>query len=71
MEILGNDFFENSSEVNANFEDLNLVGRIIKPTMASALAVSSQAYFFVNGRFVKDKILNHAVKEAYHDVLHL
>ena len=71
LEILGNDFFENSSEVNANFEDLNLVGRIIKPTMASALAVSSQSYFFVNGRFVKDKILNHAVKEAYHDVLHL
>ncbi len=71
LAVLGEKFFENSIEIDAQNDDLSLYGRIIKPTMASALQTSSQSYFFVNGRFVKDKILTHAVKEAYHDVLHL
>jgi DNA mismatch repair protein MutL len=48
--------------------DLRLVGFAGLPTASRAQA--SAQYFFVNGRFVRDRVLNHAVRSAYQDVLH-
>lgn len=47
---------------------LALKGAIGLPSAARGKA--DMQYFYVNGRFVKDKLLNHAVRSAYEDVLH-
>lgn len=47
---------------------LSLKGAIGLPSAARGKA--DMQYFYVNGRFVKDKLLNHAVRSAYEDVLH-
>jgi len=47
---------------------LHLYGLVGLP--AYSRAGRDAQYLFVNGRFVRDKLLNHAVREAYRDVLH-
>lgn len=61
-------FEQNSIIVNEDAAGLKLHGRIGTPT--SARASRDAQYFYVNGRFVRDKLLSHAVRQAYQDVLH-
>lgn len=67
-QILGNDFAEARLAVEEAAGPLRLQGYVGLPTASKARADGQ--FFYVNGRFVRDKLLVHAVKAAYEDVLH-
>jgi DNA mismatch repair protein MutL len=67
-EILGEEFAAQARVVEAAAGGLRLAGYAALP--AYSRASRDAQYFFVNGRFVRDKVLAHAVREAYADILH-
>jgi len=66
--VLGEAFREAALRIAADSGGFRLYGLVAQP--AYSRAARDAQYFFVNGRFVRDKMLSHAVREAYHDVLH-
>ena len=67
-DILGDDFLGAARAVDAGAGTLSIGGFAIDPTRATD--AKDGQYVFVNGRFVRDKIISHALREAYRDVLH-
>jgi DNA mismatch repair protein MutL len=67
-EILADDFPSHARSVDAAAGTLRLTGFAALPAYSNASR--SEQYFFVNGRFVRDKLLAHAAREAYADILH-
>lgn len=66
--VLGADFQESSLEVAGQSGLMRLSGLAAKPTFAKSK--SGRQFCFVNRRFVRDKVMLHAVRQAYRDVLH-
>ncbi|MDO6385887.1 MULTISPECIES: DNA mismatch repair endonuclease MutL [unclassified Uliginosibacterium] len=67
-EILGDDFMANCRRVEVDSGPLRLYGFAALP--AYARANRDAQFFYVNGRFVRDKLIQHALREAYADILH-
>ncbi len=67
-QLLGDAFVANAARVDADAGDIALTGFAVRP--AYAAAQGGGQYVFVNGRFVRDRVLSHALREAYRDVLH-
>jgi len=65
--LCGKDFAESLVEIDVNSDDLHLHGWVALPTFNRSQA--DMQYFFVNQRVVRDKLINHAVRQAYQDVL--
>lgn len=65
--LLGADFVASCAVVDAQAGPLTITGFVVRPAQAPT---SSAQYTFVNGRFVRDRVLQHAVRDAYRDVLH-
>jgi DNA mismatch repair protein MutL len=67
-DVLGEEFIEHSRTVSLDLGVLRVTGRAGTPESARARA--DQQYVYVNGRFVRDRLIAHGVRCAYEDVLH-
>ncbi|HET9644947.1 MAG TPA: DNA mismatch repair endonuclease MutL [Burkholderiaceae bacterium] len=67
-DVLGQEFDAASRAFDARLGPLRLRGRAGLPTASRARA--DMQYVYVNGRFVRDKLIAHAARSAYEDVLH-
>ena len=66
--IMGAAFQAASLPIDCQAGEMALRGFVSKPTFAQGK--SDKQFFFVNNRFVRDKVMLHALKQAYRDVLH-
>ena len=66
-QVFGEAFLDNAMDIQRTHEDLFLSGWIAKPTFSRSQA--DMQFFFVNGRLVKDRLVAHAIRQAYRDVL--
>ncbi len=67
-DVLGEDFIADSRAFEHSAGPLALTGRAGLPEAARSRA--DQQYVWVNGRYVRDKLISHAIRSAYEDVLH-
>jgi DNA mismatch repair protein MutL len=67
-EALGEEFVRQSLEVSHEAAGLRLTGWVGLPT--ASRSQSDQQYFYVNRRLVRDRVVAHAVRQAYADVLY-
>ncbi len=65
--VCGPAFVENAIRIDIEASGLRLWGWVSQPTFSRSQA--DLQYFYVNGRIIRDKLVSHAVKQAYHDVL--
>ncbi|MBG10524.1 MAG: DNA mismatch repair protein MutL [Gammaproteobacteria bacterium] len=65
--VCGSAFVESSVFVDVERAGLRLWGWVSLPTFSRSQ--SDLQYFYVNGRIIRDKLIAHAIKQAYRDVL--
>ena len=66
--LCGPAFMENALYVDVETQGIRLSGWIALPTFTRSQA--DLQYFFVNGRVIRDRLVSHAIKQAYADVMY-
>ena len=67
-EVCGPAFIEQAVHMDFSMQGYRLWGWIALPTFSRSQA--DMQFFYVNGRMVRDKLVSHAVRQAYQDVLY-
>jgi DNA mismatch repair protein MutL len=65
--VCGKAFAEHTVPIDRSAGPLRLWGWVAEPTFSRSQA--DLQYFFVNGRVIRDKLVSHAIRQAYRDVL--
>ena len=65
--ICGSEFAASVVTIDVEIDGLSLKGWVALPTFSRSQA--DMQYFFVNQRMIRDKVVSHAVRQAYQDVL--
>ena len=66
--LLGRAFVQQALQVDDRHDELRLYGWVARPVHSRAQP--DQQYFFVNGRMVRDRLVAHAIRQAFQDVLY-
>ncbi|MGZ5230645.1 MAG: DNA mismatch repair endonuclease MutL [Burkholderiales bacterium] len=66
--ILGDEFTQAALDLEETASAVQIRGYVGSPSHASSTREAQ--YVFVNGRYVRDRLLTHAIRQAYEDVLH-
>ena len=66
-EVCGSEFVDQALTIDHAHAGLRLSGWIARPSFSRSQA--DLQFFFVNGRLVKDRLVAHAIRQAYRDVL--
>ncbi|HHE9401853.1 TPA: DNA mismatch repair endonuclease MutL [Haemophilus influenzae] len=61
--ICGDDFVKNALRIDWKHDDLHLSGWVATPNFSRTQ--NDLSYCYINGRMVRDKVINHAIKQAY------
>lgn len=65
--ICGKEFAEKSIELNSQYQQFELKGWLAQPEHIKNQ--SDVQYFYVNGRMMRDKLINHAVRQAFEGLI--
>ncbi|MBU2895001.1 DNA mismatch repair endonuclease MutL [Colwellia sp. D2M02] len=65
--VCGQKFIEHAIEVNCEHDNMKLSGWVAKPSFARNQ--NDLCYSYVNGRMMRDKLINHAIRQAYSTLL--
>ena len=68
ISLCGAEFAAHALQIEAEGAGMTLTGWVALPSYTRSQ--SDTQYFYVNGRLVRDKVIIHALKQAYHDVLY-
>jgi DNA mismatch repair protein MutL len=67
-QILGADFIKEVVAIESSSYEMSLTGWITLPQYSRSQP--DMQYFYVNGRVIRDKLINHALRQAYQDVMY-
>lgn len=65
--VCGQKFVDSSIEIECQHDNLHLWGWIAKPSYTRT--TNDLCYSYVNGRMMRDKLINHGIRQAYADML--